>query len=765
MASPAVAGTAVEPTADPGNDPGGPARHWDKLSRLSSVLAKIDGFLAARPFERAPWLAVSFGAGVAAWVVLPGPWDWAAFLAGCAGLAAFGLLLEAEERTPHLRIAIVAMALFLAAGCATIWTKSTLVGATSIDRPMVAVLSGTVIDRQEQGAEDRVRLLVEGRVEGVDRLVRVRVNLKTRDDNPAATEGASVSLRARLMPPAPPMLPGSYDFARTAWFQGLAATGSVIGPVTIERSAQGTRTLRQVQQRLADHVRARLDGSPGAIAAAFASGDRGSIAVTDEDAMRDAGLTHLLSISGLHVSAVIAAVYVLAIRLLALWPWLALRVRLPLMAATCGALAGIAYTLLTGAEVPTIRSCIGAVLVLAALALGRDPLSLRMVAVAALFVMIFWPEAVPGPSFQMSFGSVIAIIAFDSSAPIRRLVAARDDGAAMRLLRHLAMLLATGLVIELALMPMGLFHFHRAGVYGALANVIAIPLTTFVTMPLIAVALILDVGGVGAPAWWLVGKSLEALLWLAHVTARQPGAVTTMPGMNGATYGLFIAGLLWLALWTGRVRLWGFAPILLGTAIVLLARAPDLMISGDGRNVGITGEGPNLLVLRMGRSDFARDNMLEMAGMSGDARALDEWPGARCNRDFCSVVLNRAGRRFVLLMARGKDMVDDLPLAAACERVDIVIADRWLPKSCKPRMLKADRRLLSETGGLAIDLSTGRIRTVAETQGHHGWYRWPEDMPQRPRRSIPANHDIVPSVAASDGAFTPVGATGTPPPP
>jgi competence protein ComEC len=117
---------------------------------------------------------------------------------------------------------------------------------------------------------------------------------------------------------------------------------------------------------------------------------------------------------------VVGAVYFLTARLLALVPFLALRLRVPLVAAAMGALAGIGYTLLTGAEVPTIRSCLGALLVLLALALGRDPLSLRMLAVAAFLVMLFWPEAVVGPSFQMSFGSVIAIIAFDGSAPARR---------------------------------------------------------------------------------------------------------------------------------------------------------------------------------------------------------------------------------------------------------------------------------------------------------------------------------------------------------
>src|SRR5690606_14396258 len=139
-----------------------------------------------------------------------------------------------------------------------------------------------------------------------------------------------------------------------AWFQGLAATGSVQGPVEVLGAGGGDAPLAALKRRLSEHVRSHLPGSPGAIAAAFASGDRGAIDAADDDAMRDSGLTHLLSVSGLHVSAVIGLSYLLAIRLLALWPWLALRVRLPLAAAAVGALAGIGYTLLTGAEVPTV---------------------------------------------------------------------------------------------------------------------------------------------------------------------------------------------------------------------------------------------------------------------------------------------------------------------------------------------------------------------------------------------------------------------------
>ena len=722
---------------------------------LSSVGTKVGGrieaFLEARPFERGTWLAVAFAGGIAAWFVLPDMPRWLAVLAGC-GAVVLGALagLRGEGRHPYLRGALIGVALMMAAGLVTVWTKSTLAGADPLDRPAVVTLTGRIVARQERGAEDRVRLTLVARGVPGRETVRVRVNLASKDDDPGLAEGAVVRLKVRLMPPASPMLPGAYDFARAAWFMGLSATGSVLGKPEVLTPVRGGSWLGQIQRNLSRHVRERLGGTPGAIAAAFASGDRGAIASADEDAMRDAGLTHLLSISGLHVSAVVGAAYVLAIRLLALWPWLALRLRLPLAAAASGALAGVAYTLVTGAEVPTIRSCIGAVLVLIALALGRDPLSMRMIAVAAFVVMLFWPEAVVGPGFQMSFASVIAIVALHSAAPVRAFLAPREEAWPVRPLRLLAMLLLTGVVIELALLPIGLFHFHRAGVYGALANVVAIPLTTFVSMPLIALALVLDIAGLGAPAWWAAGKSLELLLALAHWTAARPGAVATLPAMGAATFALFVGGGLWLALWSGRVRLLALVPVTLGTVLVMTLRPPDVLISGDGRHVAIPAADGSLLVLRESKSAYASDNLREIAGIDGALVPFERWDGARCSADFCTATLRREGRATTLLVGRSRERIDERELAAACERADIVVSERWLPRSCRPRQLKADRALLTRTGGLAIDLVNSRVRTVAENQGQHGWWRPPPPRPWRPR----PNAETTPGLPRSHGAQT-----------
>ncbi|WP_379546674.1 ComEC/Rec2 family competence protein [Qipengyuania sp. DSG2-2] len=699
-------------------------RPWQGRWRLSSVGDTLENGLEDAGFERAPWLAVALAAGVAAWFVLDAPWQWAAAIGAGLLLALTGWHWTTQEERVRLGMASIGLGLAFALGVGLIWSRSAVVGAEAFEYPRVIQFNGQILDREDQPSRDRIRLVLAMRDAETGQARKVRVNLDAEDARDTYVEGAVVRLRARLMPPAPPMVPGAYDFARAAWFMGLAGTGSVIGPVDLVSPAPpNSDPISALQRILSAHVRANVSGSEGTIAAAFASGDRGAIAERDEEAMRDSGLTHLLSISGLHVSAVIAGAYFLAIKLLALWPWLALRVRLPVVAAGIGALAGIGYTLLTGAEVPTVRSCAAALLVLGALALGRQALSLRMVALAAAFVLFLWPESLAGPSFQMSFSAVLAIVALHNCDPVKEFLAAREESWLARTARRGTMLLVTGLVIEFALMPIVLFHFHRAGVYGAFANVVAIPLVTFVSMPLIALALLLDLVGLGKPVWWLAEFSLDQLLDIAHWTSAQPGAVKLLPQMSYATFAMFVTGGLWLALWKGRKRALGLVPAAIGTAMMIATPVPDILISDDGRHVGIAGEDRRLLMLRESRSDYARENLQEMAGTSGDVVPLADWEGAECSRDFCVIAIERGGRTWQILMARSRDLVSERALSAACERADIVVADRYLPRSCLPRWLKADRRTLSESGGLAIVLADETITRVADTQGQHGWWR------------------------------------------
>jgi competence protein ComEC len=682
----------------------------------------VERWLEAERAQLPLWLPVALGAGIAVWFVLPTTQAWTGVVLGGAAVALLGAALPGR-----LGRALLIGGIAVATGCALVWLRAESVAAPVLARPAVTEVQGRVVRLERMPARDMVRLtLLPGRS---DLPPRLRVNLASGDMPAGLATGAVVRLKTRLMPPPPPSVPGAYDFARVAWFSGLGATGKGFAPVTVVTPAAAPGA--DLRATLSAHIQSKIAGSGGGIASALATGDQGAIAQDDVEAMQRSGLAHLLSVSGLHVTAVTAAAMLIVLKLLALSPTLALRWRLPLVAASAGAVAAIGYTWLTGAEVPTIRSCVAALMVLLALSLGREAITLRLVAAGALIVLLLWPEALAGPSFQLSFAAVTAIVALHESPRMKRWFGPHEEGRWARLGRGLGSLLLTGVVVELALMPIGLFHFHQAGLYGALANIVAIPLTTFVIMPLEAGALLLDLLGLGAPLWWLTGVALDLLLWLARTTAHAPGAVAALPAMPGGAYALAVAGGLWIALWRTRLRWAGTLPLALGLGWALLTPAPDLLVTGDGRHLAIRMPGGGMALLRDRAGDYTRAMLGENGGVDDALVALEEQPGAACSPDLCRIEHRAKGRVWRIAATRSAYPVPWAEMIALCRKVDVIVSDRRLPPNCAPRWLKLDRTMLAQTGGVAIAFASGRVTSVRHP-GAQPWLHPPTVQPPYP---------------------------------
>ncbi len=471
-------------------------RFADGLDLVRAFGDRLEQWAQTERTQLPLWTPVCLGMGIASWFVLPDAWAWTASLCLLAAIAVAAATLANGGRVARL---VMSMALLMMVGLSLVWLCAESLAAPILSRPVLAEMVARVETVDHLAARQLRRVMLhpaqarDGRGRPITLPPRIRVSLADNDAPAGLGPGAVIRLRARLMPPAGPVAPGGYDFARAAWFQGIGATGRGFAPVTILRASRQEDGLRQ---RLSRRITERVAGSAGGIAAALATGDVGAIGQADAEAMRRAGLAHLLSVSGLHITAVVGIVMTITIRLLALWPWLAVRVRLPLIGALAGALAAIGYTWLTGAEVPTIRSCVAAMLVLAALALGREAMTLRLVAAGALIVLLFRPEALMGASFQLSFAAITAIIALHEHPVMRRWFGAHPDWR-WSIVRQGGALLVTGLVVEAALMPIAIFHFHKAGLYGAFANIVAIPWTTFIAMPIEMLALLFEPLGVG----------------------------------------------------------------------------------------------------------------------------------------------------------------------------------------------------------------------------------------------------------------------------
>ena len=684
-------------------------------ARFLGTREGVEDFLERERGQLPLWVAVGFGAGIGAWFALDGPNAWGSVLCLGMGMAVAGFAFEGGR----LERAIGWFGLVMALGCGLIWLRSELVAAPRLERPKVVKFEASVERVEPLASRGDLRLTLAPTDRSLPPRVRVSIKAETAPDGIAV--GARLRVRARLAPPPPMALPGTHDFARDAWFAGIGAVGRSLGQPEVLQGASPAG-LDSVRDRLGGHIRAQLPGSSGTIATALATGDQNAVSEEDADAMRRSGLAHLLSVSGLHIAAVIGAAMFLTLKLLALSERLALRLNLVVVAAGVGALVGIAYTLLTGAQVPTVRSCVAALLVLLGIALGRDAISLRLVAVGAIVVLLFRPEALAGPSFQFSFAAVTAIIALHSSGLGRRIFMRRDEGPIAGVARMLFATVATGLAVELALIPFALYHFHKAGLYGVAANLVAIPMTTFVIMPLEAGALILDLVGAGAPLWWIAGLAIDGLLWVAHSVANASGAVATLAAMPTWAFASMIAGGLWLCLWTTRARLAGLVPFAIGAAAAALSPSPDLLVTGDGRHLAVVAPDGTPMLLRERTGDFMMDLMSEASGYDEEPGLLSAAPFGTCSRDTCMASIRRNGGEWRLLATRTSTKIEWAALVKACSEADIVVSDRWLPRGCTPRWLKLDRKTLEHTGGVSIYLrDRPRVRTIAERLGRHPW--------------------------------------------
>ena len=350
----------------------------------------------------------------------------------------------------------------------------------------------------------------------------------------------------------------------------------------------------------------------GAIAAALTTGERGAIPETVLIAMRDAGLAHLLAISGLHFSLVAALLFGGLRAALAAVPFIALRFPIKKWAAA-GALGGaLVYLLISGASIPTQRAFIMLSVVLLAVMLDRAAISMRLVAFAAAAVLLIAPESLLGASFQMSFAAVIALVAFYETVSGRLAGWRADAGLARRIALYALGVGLTTLIAGLATGPYAIYHFNRFAVFGIVANVLAVPITGLWIMPCAILAFLLMPLELEALALQPMGWGIAAVVSVAKTVSSWPSAVLLVPAMPAAFLALATCGGLWLCLWRGRLRMLGMIPILAAVLTGARERPPDILTGLDPGAVAVRlTDG---LAIAPGTRRFTREYWLRSAG-------------------------------------------------------------------------------------------------------------------------------------------------------
>jgi competence protein ComEC len=696
------------------------------------------------PGRLVPWLAIAFGLGIILYFTAdrePSPW---------AAATAFVVALVGALLTRNRAIAFpLALALAAAsAGFLTATAKRAFIAHPVLQAAAWNVdIAGFVETREERERSDRIVVRVH-RTSGT-RLdqppARVRVSVRKGTAPPVAS---FVEFKARLSPPLEPLRPGGYDFARNLYFQGIGASGFVLGRIrTVEppllpglkiRAAAAIDTMRDALDR---RIRSVLTGDRGAIASALITGKRDAISTSLNDAMFVSGLGHVLSISGYHMAVVAGVIFFVLRALFALMPASAGHFPVKKWAALAALFAAAFYLVLSGAEVATQRSFIMIAIVLIGVMVDRAAITLRTLTAAAIIVLLLTPEAIVHPSFQMSFAATLAMVA-GYERGLSWMSAARDTPRGLRIAlwggRWFVGLIIVSLLAGLATTLFAAYHFNRLAPYGVIANLIAMPLVSGLVMPAGIAGVVLMPFGLDGFAWWLMGLGIDWMIAIALWVASLPGAVGRMAAFGIGPLLLGSAGLIVLCLLKSPLRVAGVA--LLAAASVWAARTPqpDVLVAADGLTFAVRGSDGRLSIARGGSDTFAARQWL---AADADARShTDEnlSAGIRCDQAGC---VGRLPDGRVVALARSIEAFEE-----DCRRATVVASPRNAPSHCAALVI--DRSVLRRSGAVALRRSgEGFAISAVRPQGY--------DRPWAQARPSAPNPTATPSPSPPDATPRP----------
>jgi competence protein ComEC len=667
--------------------------------------------MAAERQQQALWLPVAMGAGILFYFSLRSEPNYRLiWLAPCLII----LAILTTRRLPFCGW-LCALAAASSFGFAVaLWHAQK--APPPISPPMRAVMVEGIIQNVEPLPQGLRVTLAEARLGPEAPMLERSLRLRLRNDDPARpAPGDLLRVRSLIRPPSAPAYPGAWDFQRAAYFSGQGGIGFAIGAAEITPSAGEAPPLSGLRRNLEARVMAALPGAAGAISAALLTGSQSAIPVTDLTAMRDSGLAHLLSVSGLHIAIVMSVSFWVCRLLVALYrPW-ALRVPGKLMAGCAALLAGGFYMLLTGAQVPMQRSFAMACLVTLAILAGRKAISLRGLGWAAAVVMVFDPASLLGPSFQMSFAAVLALIAGWEALQPRLAKLRASYGWIGRVGLAVMGLVLTSILAGAATAPFGLAHFGRLQWYGVAANAVAVPLTSFIVMPAGMLAAALMPLGLERPALWVMGLGVEGVLWVARLVAAWPGATQAAKPIPAWGLMVFSFGLCWLCLWRRWWRVFGVVPIMLGLCSAAFVQPPHILVSGDARLIAISAADTLFVQRQQGASSLTRDWWLRLYGQNGAAPLPAEGSTAedklRCSVEGC--VFNEGPGAF--LARRGT-------IAAQCGVVAVIVSAEPIRQRCRQSIV-IDRFSVWRDGPHAIWLLPSGAQVISDRawRGNRPW--------------------------------------------
>lgn len=652
-----------------------------------------------------PWVPVFIGTGIAFWFSLT-------FEPSLKHYTIIGVFATISLLLwwfgPELLQPVFAVFLSLFLGFLACGLRLWIVESPVLDFRYYGPVTGRVIDI-DRSQSDALRITLDHvwltRV-SADRIPRkVRISLHSRERGHEPFPGEFVMVTARLSAPQGPLEPNTFDFRRMAYFDGIGALGYSQLPLLLwDEIGAGEKIIARMRSYLAASMMKYMPSQAGAFATGAMTGDRSYISQKTAQDLRDSSLAHLLAISGMNLAFLISFVFGMIRYGLALIPWVSLRVNTKKVAAVASFFVAAFYLALSGSNVATERAFIMVTVMLGAVMLDRKALTMRSIALAGVVILLWKPESLLSPGFQMSFAATAALIAgfreFDRYFAQKRLP---------RWIVPALTLFLSSLIGGLATAPYAAAHFNRFADYGLAANLVTGPVMGLVVMPAGALAALLGPFGLAEPALWVMEKGSAWILFVAQSVAEWDGSVTAIPSPEPGTLMLTTFAGAWFILWKGWVRYLAIVP---ACGVIILwstIQRPPLLIAQDGMLVGLMGNEGRVLSEAKGAGFIARGWLENDGDLVSQQMAYSRsgMTGSKGERLF-----EISGVKGAAL--RGKKSLDRI--ADLCPQVDFIVISIKVEKP-PDNCLVLDSATLEKSGALALYPQKQGILRVVKVEG------------------------------------------------
>ncbi|MDR2781158.1 MAG: ComEC family competence protein [Holosporaceae bacterium] len=391
--------------------------------------------------------------------------------------------------------------------------------------------------------------------------------------------GSKVLFRAILSPIKGQAFPGAYDFKKQQYFKKISARGFVVSQPKILKKPKRTSIklfIEQLRHYLDKKIEQYLSADVAAVTKALITGNRSGISKKIRRNFSNSGTAHLLAISGLHMGIIGFFIFWVFRIFFCCFSRISMFYDVKKISAIISWVVVLFYLQISGGSVPSLRAFIMHTIIILAILLERCALTMRSVAIASTIIMTFSPEVILFPSFQMSFGAVIAIVAFYEHC-----------WDFSKFFKTIFNIVATTLVASIPTAIFSMSIFNQLTLNSILANVVSVPLMSFFIMPIAVMALFFIMFDWAQPFIILMGYGAQLLIKISELSAQLPGSHFTMAAPSATNMAIFIFSGLILTLFHHKIRFLGIIGSIVGGIYYYLNPTPDVFISQNSKVIGV----------------------------------------------------------------------------------------------------------------------------------------------------------------------------------